>query len=179
MRRERKRGSGERKDRRSGEECRSSIKAGCPTRSDPAIFLFDSRAWNLYHIFYWKRARAVESRIILCENNGAGAPHSAPEAHPPGAGKCTIMYFVYALYSKKLSKRYIGITENLARRLKQHVSGETPFTRRATDWILIYYEAFLSKQDAYKEEKFLKTGKGRERLKFLLNETMIFVGKGG
>ena len=53
-----------------------------------------------------------------------------------------------------------------------------PFTAKANDWNLIYYEALISKEDAYAEEKFLKTGKGRERLKFLLNETMMLVSEG-
>lgn len=35
-------------------------------------------------------------------------------------------------------------------------------------WILIYYEVFSRKEDAVREEKFLKSGKGRERIKWLL-----------
>jgi hypothetical protein len=34
---------------------------------------------------------------------------------------------------------------------------------------LIYYEAFTEKIDSLNEEKFLKTGKGRERRKILLS----------
>ena len=85
---------------------------------------------------------------------------------------CDDMYYTYVLYSKKLTKRYVGVTEFLAERLGQHLQKQTPFTRRAGDWKLVYYEAFLSKVDAYAEEKFLKSGKGRERLKFLLRDTM-------
>jgi len=39
-------------------------------------------------------------------------------------------------------------------------------------WTLIYYEAFLSKKDARREELFLKTGKGRERLTYLLENIL-------
>ncbi|MBU0598188.1 hypothetical protein KKF61_04300, partial [Patescibacteria group bacterium] len=59
----------------------------------------------------------------------------------------------------------------------QHKSGKSKFTSKAKDWNLIYYEAFLTKKDAYSEEKFLKSGKGRERLKFLLFDTMETIGK--
>ena len=90
--------------------------------------------------------------------------------------KC--MYFIYIIYSAKLAKKYIGVTENIATRVKQHRIDQVPFTANANDWNLIYYEVFISKKDAYAEERFLKTGKGRERLKFLLNETMILVRKG-
>ncbi len=82
------------------------------------------------------------------------------------------MYKVYIIYSKKLGKRYIGSTENVRERLKVHNKGTVPFTSKAKDWELIYYEVFISKKDAVTEEKFLKSGRGRERLKFLLKETM-------
>lgn len=82
------------------------------------------------------------------------------------------MYYVYILYSKKLGKRYIGMTDNLRVRVKQHNTGHTNFTQKGIPWQLIYYEAFLSKKDAIIEERFLKSGKGRERLKFLLQYTM-------
>lgn len=83
------------------------------------------------------------------------------------------MHIVYILHSAKLKKRYIGQTKDLAQRLKSHLTGSTVFTSKANDWKLIYYECFTSKKDALTEEKFLKTGKGRERLKFLLENTMI------
>jgi predicted GIY-YIG superfamily endonuclease len=35
---------------------------------------------------------------------------------------------------------------------------------------LVFYEAFVQKADATREEKFLKTDKGRERRKYLLAE---------
>lgn len=38
--------------------------------------------------------------------------------------------------------------------------------------ILVYYEAFLSKSDALREEKFLKSGKGKERVKYLFKDNM-------
>ncbi|MEK7673634.1 MAG: GIY-YIG nuclease family protein [Patescibacteria group bacterium] len=78
------------------------------------------------------------------------------------------MYYIYIIYSKKLNKKYAGITKNLKKRIYEHNHSKVPFTSKAKDWKLIYYEAFLNKQDAYAEEKFLKSGKGRVRLKYLL-----------
>ncbi|MBN2016331.1 GIY-YIG nuclease family protein [Candidatus Dojkabacteria bacterium] len=78
------------------------------------------------------------------------------------------MHFVYILYSKKLNKFYTGYTQDLKERNKQHSSKEVPFTLRGCPWILVYYEAFLERSDALREEKFLKTGKGRERRGYLL-----------
>ena len=71
-----------------------------------------------------------------------------------------------------MDKRYIGFTKNLIERRKQHNQKETTFTKTGAPWQLIYYEVFRSKKDAMEEEKFLKSGKGRERLSFLLKDTL-------
>jgi putative endonuclease len=82
------------------------------------------------------------------------------------------MHYVYILYSTKLDKRYIGYTDNLKNRLSEHNHKKVPFTSQGIPWQLIYYETFRVKQDALEEERFLKSGKGRERLTFLLKHTM-------
>jgi putative endonuclease len=84
------------------------------------------------------------------------------------------MYYVYILYSRKLNKFYTGCTKDIKQRIQQHNSGIVPFTSKGIPWTLIYYEAFLEKQDATREEKFLKSGKGRERRNYLLE---TFLGK--
>jgi putative endonuclease len=78
------------------------------------------------------------------------------------------MYYVYILSSEKLNKKYIGSTEDLKDRIRRHNSKGSKFTSVGVPWKLIYYEGFLNKDDALREEKFLKTGKGRQTLKFLL-----------
>jgi len=85
------------------------------------------------------------------------------------------MYYVYVLYSRKLHKKYIGSTDDLKNRVSEHNRGKTQFTATGRPWQLLYYEAFRSQKDAVREEKFLKSGKGRERLKFLLADTMITI----
>jgi putative endonuclease len=80
------------------------------------------------------------------------------------------MYYVYILKSDKNGKLYKGFTNDLKRRIKEHESGNSTFTKNNRPWKLIYYEAFISKSDAKKEELFLKSGKGKERIKFLLQE---------
>ncbi|MSU75783.1 MAG: GIY-YIG nuclease family protein [Candidatus Magasanikbacteria bacterium] len=87
------------------------------------------------------------------------------------------MYYVYILFSKKLQKRYIGSTGNLKQRTEEHNKGKTPFTSSGIPWQLIYYEVFQNKQDALEEERFLKSGRGRDRLNFLLKYTMENLGR--
>lgn len=64
------------------------------------------------------------------------------------------------------------MTSNLKVRMQEHNRGKSEFTKKGQPWKLIYYEGFLSKKDACREELFLKTGKGRERLKFLLEDSI-------
>jgi putative endonuclease len=85
-------------------------------------------------------------------------------------GSGQFMYYVYILHSKQLNKKYIGFTSDLKNRIQEHKRGDSNFTSRTNDWKLIYYECFLSKIDAKEEEKFLKSGKGRERIKYLLKK---------
>ena len=81
------------------------------------------------------------------------------------------MHYVYILKSKKNGKFYKGLTDDLKRRIKEHNSGNSTFTRNNGPWELVYYEAFKSEKDARIEEKFLKSGKGYERIKYLLKNT--------
>lgn len=76
------------------------------------------------------------------------------------------MYFVYLLQSEKDNSIYLGYTENLKRRLKEHNSGGSNFTKTKKPWTLIYCECFRIKQDAITREKKLKLhGKGLSELK--------------
>ena len=79
------------------------------------------------------------------------------------------MYYVYVLQNA-LGQLYKGSTANLKQRIISHNEGKVKSTKTTRLWKLIYYEAFLSKRAARKEELFLKSGKGRERLKYLLED---------
>ena len=91
-----------------------------------------------------------------------------PEADQPWAGSGNYMYYVYILKSRKNNKLYKGFTSDLKRRFHEHNSGKSTFTKNNKPWDLVYYEAFLSEKDARIEEIFLKSGKGKERIKYLL-----------
>jgi putative endonuclease len=71
------------------------------------------------------------------------------------------MYFVYILLSEKDNKRYIGCTENLDRRLTEHNSGLVKSTKNRRPLKLIHFEKFISKSDAMKREKKIKSKKGK------------------
>lgn len=68
------------------------------------------------------------------------------------------MFYVYILKSRKDNKIYIGYTNDLRRRKSEHDAGESQSTKGRRPLDLIYYEAYLSKEDAMKREVMLKKG---------------------
>ena len=81
------------------------------------------------------------------------------------------MFYVYVLYSQGQNILYKGFTHNLKKRVKQHQDGLVKSTKHIKDWKLVYYQAFVNETDARREEIFLKSGKGKERLSYVLNQT--------
>ncbi len=82
------------------------------------------------------------------------------------------MEYVYVLQSLKDKKLYIGYTNNLQRRFREHNAGKCEVTKERRPFRLLYYEACNQKEDALKRELQLKTGFGREYLKRRLSDTV-------
>jgi putative endonuclease len=66
---------------------------------------------------------------------------------------------------KKDNDLYVGWTNNLIERFREHSSGRVKSIRSCLPVELVYYEACLTKECAIKREKQLKTGFGRRYLK--------------
>ncbi len=77
------------------------------------------------------------------------------------------MWYTYILRSKKDGKRYIGSTNNIKRRLKEHNLGQVMSTKNRVPFELIYYEVLNSESEARSKEQFLKTHRGYNELKRL------------
>jgi len=75
------------------------------------------------------------------------------------------MFYTYVLKSIKDQKYYVGCTQDLKSRFKEHNNGLVDATRARRPFTLIYYEAGPSKEKAYKREKYFKSGFGRRFLK--------------
>ena len=75
------------------------------------------------------------------------------------------MYYVYLIKNSKTGKTYIGSTNNLIRRLKEHNKKKPN---------LIYYEAYKNEKDARKrEEKLKQRGQTVRRLKERLKYSLV------
>ena len=75
------------------------------------------------------------------------------------------MFYTYVLRSKKDGDLYIGWTEDLKNRFREHNLGSVLATKSRIPMALVYYEACLDEQSAIAREKQLKTGFGRAYLK--------------
>ncbi len=69
-------------------------------------------------------------------------------------------YYVYIMASQKNGTLYIGVTNNLARRVSEHKHRiHEGFTKRYKVYMLVYYEVFYSITAAIKREKQIKKWK--------------------
>ncbi len=74
------------------------------------------------------------------------------------------MYHTYVLRSIESGRLYTGFTSDLRKRLVEHNSGRSQYTRSRGPYELIYYEACMNVNDAAAREKYLKTGMGKRYL---------------
>lgn len=71
------------------------------------------------------------------------------------------MFYVYLLRSLSApDQRYIGVTDDLKKRFKQHNAGESSHTKKFVPWELVSYTAFTTRKKAEEFERYLKHGSG-------------------
>jgi putative endonuclease len=78
------------------------------------------------------------------------------------------MFYIYAIESQLDRRIYVGLTENIEKRLEQHNKGKTKSTKAYCPWVIKYFETASTRLDARKKEKYLKSGVGKEFLKGLI-----------
>ncbi len=79
-------------------------------------------------------------------------------------------YYIYILYNNRKNFIYIGYSENLKQRVKEHNIGYSKSTKLYLPLELIHYEAYQNKKDAKRREQYLKTNRGRTTLITMLKE---------
>ncbi len=78
------------------------------------------------------------------------------------------MYTVYILKSEQTGKFYVGYTDNIDRRIKQHNSGKNKSTHNGLPWTIIHKEFFNTKKEAWLREHQIKSYKGGVAFKKLV-----------
>jgi putative endonuclease len=77
-------------------------------------------------------------------------------------------FFVYILASKRNGTLYVGVTNDLARRISEHKAKLIPgFTRQHDVTLLVYFEAFESVLEARAREHSLKRWRRAWKLKLI------------
>ncbi|MFA6457717.1 MAG: GIY-YIG nuclease family protein [Bacteroidota bacterium] len=77
-------------------------------------------------------------------------------------------YHVYILASQRNGTLYIGMTNNLQRRVDEHKQGLIPgFTQKYKVHMLVYFEEYTDPRDAIAREKQLKWWKRSWKLELI------------
>ena len=73
-------------------------------------------------------------------------------------------FFVYILFSRSLNKFYIGSTDDLKKRLLEHITGfyEKSYTSKRSDWELFFTIECASRKQAKLVETHIKNMKSRK-----------------
>jgi predicted GIY-YIG superfamily endonuclease len=71
------------------------------------------------------------------------------------------MHYVYLIIRiKNEDQRYVGITDDLKKRLADHNAGRSVHTAANRPWKLVVYVAFEDMEKARAFERYLKVGSG-------------------
>ncbi len=76
------------------------------------------------------------------------------------------MYKIYALFFKDVKRVYVGMTNDLNRRIAEHKRGKTRSTKNRGEFDIVVIEECEVREDARKREKYWKSGYGKEVLKY-------------
>jgi len=75
------------------------------------------------------------------------------------------IYYVYAISSEIRNYIYVGLTNNIKRRICEHNRGHNKTTKPYLPFKLILIEEYNTRMEARSREKYLKSGIGKEMLR--------------
>ena len=78
------------------------------------------------------------------------------------------MFHLYIIFSPTKNKYYVGHTgDDLVERIRKHNSNHKGFTGGIGDWELKYSQEYVTKSEAVKREKEIKSWKSRKMIEKL------------
>jgi putative endonuclease len=87
------------------------------------------------------------------------------------------MHYTYVLYSESDREWYTGATSDLKARVREHAEERVRSTAPRRPLPLAYYEACLNQEDAFRRERYLKTGRGNRYLKQRLGQLRVSLSR--
>ncbi|MGB3342648.1 MAG: GIY-YIG nuclease family protein [Aequorivita sp.] len=88
------------------------------------------------------------------------------------------MYFLYILYSIHLDRYYVGSTEEISIRLKEHFWSHKGFTSKAKDWELKVAETITFSNGSTSTSSSTKVGSVFQDVKFIFKSDSTFTASG-
>ncbi len=82
-----------------------------------------------------------------------------------------LMFTVYILQSQTTGRFYVGHTKNLEERIHRHNSGQTKLGRNRGPWKLVHSTAYLTRSEAMRRERQIKSWKSHRYLQKLIQES--------
>ncbi|KPJ62749.1 hypothetical protein AMJ44_15240 [candidate division WOR-1 bacterium DG_54_3] len=79
------------------------------------------------------------------------------------------MYYLYIIQSQEKDRYYIGVSNDVERRLKEHNSGIVKSTAPYKPWILRRVEEFPDIKSAYQRERFIKEKHSRKIIEKIIS----------
>ncbi len=83
------------------------------------------------------------------------------------------MFYTYILQSDSTGKLYIGQTKNIEDRLGRHNRRGKSYTNGNGPWKVIFQKEFISRKEAIRLERKLKSYKNKEYILSLLKDSRI------
>ncbi len=80
--------------------------------------------------------------------------------------------FLYILQSETSGRFYVGSTDDLERRMSEHLRGHTPSTRGRGPWKLVYKEEFVTLLEARRRELEIKRWKSSRMIRALMSASV-------
>lgn len=87
------------------------------------------------------------------------------------------MYDTYVLSSEKDGRWYTGTTRDLRARYAAQANGHVWSTRSRRPLRLVYYEVCRCQEDAFRRERYLKTGRGKRYLRQRLGVELTLLSR--
>ncbi len=109
----------------------------------------------------------INKNNIIFINSIRGSSNGRTPGFPAcrrlGSRLITMKYYVYILISAAKSNwSYVGQTDDINRRIKEHNSGKVRSTKGYMPLKCIYCELFSQRKRSLAREKYLKSGIGRD-----------------